>query len=87
MKIQFESASFKFIEDLDAKQCRQVIRKVFALARNPTPGDSKKIVGNHYLRADVGEYRIIYRFDADTVYVVLIGKRNDDEVYKILSRL
>jgi hypothetical protein len=31
-------------------------------------------------RKDVGEYRIIYRFDDAIVYVLLIGKRNDDDV-------
>jgi mRNA-degrading endonuclease RelE of RelBE toxin-antitoxin system len=37
-------------------------------------------------RKDVGEYRIIYKFDDETVYVLLIGKRNDDDVYKRLTR-
>lgn len=35
-----------------------------------------------YLRQDVGEYRIVYRFDESTLYLVVIGKRNGDEVYK-----
>ncbi len=38
---------------------------------------------------DSGEYRIVYRFDADAdlVEVILVRKRNDDEVYKKLKRL
>jgi mRNA interferase RelE/StbE len=40
-------------------------------------------------RVDSGEYRIVYRFDTnlDLVEVILVGKRNDDEVYKQLKRL
>ncbi|CCQ69679.1 hypothetical protein CWATWH0402_3452 [Crocosphaera watsonii WH 0402] len=38
---------------------------------------------------DSSEYRIVYRFypEQDLVEVILVGKRNDDEVYKKLERL
>jgi len=36
---------------------------------------------------DCGEYRIIYYVDGEVLRVPLIGKRNDDEVYKRLQRL
>jgi mRNA interferase RelE/StbE len=39
------------------------------------------------IRKDSGEYRVVYRYDDTTVYIMLIGKRNDDEVYKQLERL
>ena len=38
------------------------------------------------MRADVGEYRIIYTVENDTLNVFVIGKRNDAEVYKKLKR-
>ena len=53
---------------------------------NPEPQDSKPLAGFEYRRADVGEYRIVYRFDGDFLFVALIGKRNDSEVYKRLKR-
>jgi len=34
---------------------------------------------------DAGEYRIVYRA-TETVELLLVGKRNDDEVYKQLKR-
>ena len=43
-------------------------------------------MGYEYRRADVGEYRIVYRFDRDFIYVALIGKRNDSDIYKRLKR-
>ncbi len=82
-KIDITKAAGKFIEKLPPKQYRQVISTIFDLRENPTPNDSKQLSGYpEYHRADIGEYRIIYRFDNDTVYIAVIGKRNDDEVYK-----
>lgn len=37
-------------------------------------------------RLKSGEFRIIYAVKADDVEVRLIGKRNDDDVYKALER-
>lgn len=35
---------------------------------------------------DMGEHRIVYRFDDKTVSVLIVDKHNDDEVYNKLSR-
>ena len=51
-----------------------------------TPTDHRQLIGYSYQRVDSGEYRIVYRFDAENIYVILIGKRNDDEVYRKLKR-
>jgi mRNA interferase RelE/StbE len=37
-------------------------------------------------RLKEGEFRIIFVNDSETVQIRLIGKRNDDQVYKMLSR-
>ena len=76
----------KFLGELQAKQFRQVVTKVLDLLHNPRPQDHKQLSGYPYLRTDSGEYRIIYLVDGDSLRIILIGKRNDDEVYKILKR-
>ncbi|TAG72751.1 MAG: type II toxin-antitoxin system RelE/ParE family toxin [Oscillatoriales cyanobacterium] len=61
-----------------------------ALNVDPLPNDSKQLIGYlGYYRVDSGEYRIIYNFnpEEDLVEIILVGKRNDDEVYKKLERL
>ncbi len=78
--------AYKFLEDLQAKQFRQVTMKALSLLNDPSPSDSSALKGYDYYRVDVGEYRIVYRFDEDIVSLALIGKRNDDEVYKALKR-
>lgn len=79
-----------FLNGLQPKIAAQIAKKVLALNINPLPADSKALTGyEKYYRVDSGEYRIVYRFfpDEDLFEVVLVGKRNDDDVYKILKRL
>jgi len=51
------------------------------------PPDSEHLTGFPYRRASIGEYRIIYRVEEETLRIPLIHKRNDDEVYKRLKRM
>jgi len=52
------------------------------------PHDSKQLKGSkdNNRRVDIGEYRVIYREQDNVILILVIGKRNDDEVYKILDR-
>jgi len=71
-----------FLKGMQVKQFRQVGQKVLSLLADPEPNDSAPLRGFDYRRVDIGEFRIIYSFDDETVYVLAIGKRNDDEIYK-----
>jgi len=83
LKIDITKSAGKFIKKLPPKQYRQVVSTIFNLRENQTPHDSKQLIGYpEYHRADIGEYRIIYRFDTEILYIVIVGKRNDDEVYR-----
>lgn len=73
--------------DLQAKQFRQVMMKVIGLMEDAQPHDASQFKDSKFWRVDIGEYRIVYLFDADAVRVYLIGKRNDDEVYRKLERM
>ncbi|WP_019498220.1 type II toxin-antitoxin system RelE family toxin [Pseudanabaena sp. PCC 6802] len=79
-----------FLKGLQPKIAAQIAKKVLSLNIDPLPPDSKELIGySGYYRVDSGEYRIVYLFkpDDDLVEVLLVGKRNDDEVYKQLKRL
>ena len=84
LPIELQPAARRFLETLPPKQFRQVARKVFALADDPTPPDSQLLKGYPFRRATAGEYRIIYDLTERNLRIVLIGKRNDDEVYRRL---
>jgi len=83
LKVDITKSADKFIKKLPPKQYRQVVGTILSLRENPQPHDSRQLTGYpEYHRVDIGEYRIIYRIDKDTVYIAVIGKRNDDEVYR-----
>ena len=82
-KIDITKSAGKFIKKLPPKQYRQVVSTILGLRENSTPHDSESLSGYpEYRRVDIGEYRTVYRFDKNTVYIAVVGKRNDDEVYK-----
>jgi len=56
------------------------------LMADPEPPDSILIKGSPYRRADIGEYRIVYQVRNNCLFVFVIGKRNDDEVYRLLKK-
>jgi len=85
-KLDLTKVALAFLEKLPPKQFRQVANKVFALMENPEPHDSKELIGFAFRRADIGEYRVVYRVEGDTLKVALIGRRNDDDVYRRLKR-
>jgi mRNA interferase RelE/StbE len=76
-----------YIRDLEPKQFKQVMNKVLSLLENPSPADSILLKGHTDLyRTDIGEHRIVYRFDDKNVWLYVVAKRNDGEVYKQVER-
>lgn len=87
MELNLSRDAYDFLDGLQAKQYKQVARKVFDLQREPHPTDCKHLAGHPGTkRVDSGEYRICYRVAENTVQIVVIDKRNDDEVYKSMKR-
>ncbi|MGL5447187.1 MAG: type II toxin-antitoxin system RelE family toxin [Rhabdaerophilum sp.] len=76
-----------FLQALPAKPARQIAEKIAALAANPDSVPSELLKGYAPMRRlKSGEFRIIFVVEDDCVQIRLIGKRNDDEVYKALGR-
>ncbi|MEK6627530.1 MAG: type II toxin-antitoxin system RelE/ParE family toxin [Bdellovibrionota bacterium] len=76
----------KFLKKIPKKHSSQIAKKIISLSENPKAQDVSDLKGYGFKRADQGEYRIIFDVKDETLYVILVGKRNDDEVYKKLSR-
>ncbi len=89
LKINIARRVEKFLEQLTPKHGRQLAAKILQLRGEPYPSDSKELKSHSlpWRRATVGEYRIIYRVEEDTLFVEIVGKRNDDEVYRQFRRL
>lgn len=77
----------KFIKKLPHKVAAQLSARIFDLCRSTDHQDIKHINGKPgYFRIDQGEYRIIFRRENQIIYIPVVGKRNDDEVYKTFDR-
>lgn len=86
-RLDLSRRAHKFLESLPARQFRQVAMRLFDWMRDASPHDCRPLVNSSFYRVDIGEYRIVYRIEGDAVLVAVIGKRNDDEVYRELQRL
>ena len=86
--IYLEKRVTKYILCCPIKHQNQLRIKILSLKEEPYPNDHKQLKGyRSYLRVDSGEYRIIYKIDDNSVFIILVGKRNDNEVYKHFARL
>ncbi len=86
-KLDLKDTVLKYLKELPSKQSKQVALTILALTQNATPHDSVGLTGHTpWRRVEIGEYRGIYRFDDSTIYVPVVGKRNDSEVYRHLPR-
>jgi mRNA interferase RelE/StbE len=86
LQIQLYKQAVKFLAGLPQKQQKQIAKALLALQINTKPHDAKKLHGYEYYRVDVGEYRIIYDWNDNTVFVYIIGKRNGSDVYRKLDK-
>ena len=88
MKLSITRQALKAVKQLDAKQYKQVVSTILSLCANNAPNDSATLKGasNGERRVDIGEYRIIYAISAEAIEILVVGKRNDGEVYKIFER-
>lgn len=82
--LQLSKAARKFLESLQPKGAKKIGDRILALANDPLPHDAKHLHGGPFIRIRVGDYRVVYAFDAITVSVALVEKR--DVVYKRLRR-
>ena len=86
--IDLSARAEKFFKSRDKKQKKQISQKIASLSEDAFPNDSKALIGfSDYRRVDIGEYRIIYEVSGSDVLVIVIGKRNDGEVYRKFKRL
>jgi mRNA interferase RelE/StbE len=85
-KLVLAKGIVKDLDELQPKQYRQVVSAILDLLTEPCPHYSKALEGTGYRRLAIGEYRVIYRADEESVHVLVVGKRNDDEVYRRLER-
>ena len=86
-KIRFSRQAESFLRKAPSKHAKQIIERIQDLSKDPNSGQNAELKGFAPMRRlKSGEYRVIYEMKDDAVDVIIIGKRNDDEVYQLLKR-
>jgi len=86
-RIELSKPAAAFLRQLPAKHARQIIERLDLLAEDAEKLPSEILKGYAPMRRlRAGEYRIVFVVEDESVQVRLIGKRNDDEIYKALER-
>lgn len=75
LKLDLSSQAKSFLSHLPPEQLHQVIMKILSLLHNPLPVDSTQLSNYPFRRNDIGEYRIIYDIQKETLRIILIRKR------------
>lgn len=77
-RVRWEMTAFRAWRKLEAKISLQVLHAVTDLAANPNPAASTAMVGaGEFRRLRVGDYRVIYSINSDTVTVHELGHRRE----------
>lgn len=85
--IKLSKRADKALGKIPAKQAKQIAARIKQLADDPEALPTVELKGYApWRRAKSGEYRIIYKIDGDILRVALVGKRNDDEIYRLIER-
>lgn len=88
LKIDIWPEAEVFLETLSDKYKKQIVAKLFLLANVPFPIQSKQLTGfAPFRRFPSGNFRIVYFVDGNILKVPLIGRRNDNKVYRHLKNL
>ena len=74
----------KELSRLPVSVAKSIAAKILALREDPLPYGVKRLKSSKFYRLRCADYRIVYGFDAKSITVALIEKR--DEVYRRTRR-
>lgn len=86
LKPDLTNDAMRFLKKRDGKQFLQIFQAITSLCDQPRPVDSISMGNGSHHRKDVGEFRVIYRFDDKKLYVTVVGNRNDSAAYEEFDR-
>ncbi len=82
-KIELTPAARRDLKSLPRNILRRVDAKILELAAKPRPRGVKMLAGpERFLRARVGDYRIIYCIEDDRLVVLLVRIGHRRDVYR-----
>jgi mRNA interferase RelE/StbE len=87
LKVQLNKQAAAFLGTIPAKHARQIADRITALRSDPASVLSEDLKGfAPFRRFKSGEYRVVFFIADNTVHIPVVGKRNDDDIYKQIAR-
>ncbi len=81
-RIEIDRSAQKALRGLDGSVRPRVIDAIRALADNPRPPGSTKLVGHEAWRIRVGDYRIVYEIHDQVLLVLIVGIGHRRDIYR-----
>ena len=75
--LEWKEHSLRELEKLDGFMARRILKKVGELSENPFSKDIKKLKGSDDFRLRVGDYRIIFVIEQNTIKILKVGHRKN----------
>lgn len=73
--ISYEKEAVQELEKLETSISQRIIKKVDELVDNPFSKDIKRLKGSDDFRLRVGDYRIIFSIEGNSIIVFKVGHR------------
>jgi len=81
-KLVFKRSVAKDLRAIPKTDVGRILKRIEALADDPTPPGSEKLSGKERYRVRQGLYRIIYEIDGDELLVTVIKVGHRQEVHR-----
>ena len=82
-EIEWCSSAEREVRRIERQFIRQIVQRIDALAHDPFPHGSRKLVDRHGTRrVRVGEYRVLYEVDQDARKIIILAVRRRDDAYR-----
>ena len=75
--IEWKEHALQDIEKLENSIARRILKKIDELAENPFSKDIKKLKGYDDFRLRVGDYRVIFSIEQNTIQILKVGHRKN----------
>lgn len=76
-KIIWDKKAKSELDKLEIEIARRIILKVRDLSEDPFSRDIKKLAGREEYRLRVGDYRILFSIETDTLIILNVGHRKN----------
>ncbi len=79
-KIKFEKRAFQELNKLDQIISRRILKNIKELEKNFHTKDIKRLKGQDVYRLRVGNYRVLFYIEDDSIKIIKVGHRKG--IYK-----